>query len=129
MTAPHRRRRRRGYTLGVVLATSFIVLACVAIMASFVSLTWAQQRRLSLEAPAEQALSSVQAWTRVHAAQLAREPNARLALTDILPPDVDGTAAIEVSSADDGRLLVTCRIGLRRGSQALHRQGVWPLAR
>jgi len=121
-------RRRPAYTLAVVLVTSFLVLVFAAIMGGMVVVEWSRARQRTLEAQATQVIASAQAWSRMHAAELATGQSVVLPVEDLLLPGTTGSVSVRQSTGVGGVRPVECELSLHRARQGVTRVVTWPEA-
>jgi hypothetical protein len=119
--------RRPAYTLVVVLLTTFLVLGFATVMGGMVVLEWSRARQRTLEAQAAQVVASAQAWSRVHAAELATGQPVVLPVEDLLVPGTSGSATLRPARGEAGGL-VECELSVARAGRRLVRVVTWAVA-
>jgi type II secretory pathway pseudopilin PulG len=122
------RRRRSGF-VGVfaILATALIV-GMVVVTARVTMLEFARERRAALETQGRVLVEAARAWSYVHGAELAKDQECELPIAELLPPVYAGAVQLERRSAEDGTMLIRCRVLVQRGAQAWRKELAWPAA-
>lgn len=128
MTLACARYRRQAFVAGMVLAFSAFLLIFLVVLARYAAADIARERRLLLEAHAEQILQSARSWSRSYVAQLDRSECVSLPVDQLVPLGTSSMVELRQLHADDGETVIECQLRLRRGRATVHRRVHWALS-
>ena len=119
-----RKRAQRGFTLVVVIVTSFLVLTFVTLSARLVIQERHRDTIALLTANADHALAGIRAWRQSRVAPpLSAEPTV-IALDDLLDKPITGVASLRRSIAA-GVAVELCEVRIERGNTHVTKRGIW----
>ena len=119
--------RRRAYTLVLAIVGMGLVVLFAFLLARYAMLEIGRERQASLELCGRGVAASAQAWSLLHADELAGPDAVALPIKSLLPDGATGEAELRRITPPGADPLIECRITLRLGRQTLHRHLVWPL--